>query len=94
MFLDVAPPLPRSAQRLGLTVESHDSGARPLPDGATRWANQQSSRLPHKLLRFDGVPEPEGPASLEGSVDGGPGVAREGVDEVGGIVAIVSASDP
>jgi hypothetical protein len=35
--------------------------------------------LPHERLRSGGVPEPEGPASLEGSASGGPGAVREGV---------------
>jgi hypothetical protein len=50
--------------------------------------------LSHELLRSDNVPEPEGPASLEGSADGGPAAAREGVGKVGGVVAVLSASGP
>jgi hypothetical protein len=41
------------------------------------------------LLRSGSVLEPEGLASLEGSVGGGPGAAREGVGEVGGVVAVL-----
>jgi hypothetical protein len=50
--------------------------------------------LSHELLRSGSVPEPEGPASLEGSADGGPAAAREGVGKVGGVVAVLSASGP
>jgi hypothetical protein len=50
--------------------------------------------MPHILLRSDGVPEPEGPASLEGSADGGPGATREVVGEVGGVVTVCGASGP
>jgi hypothetical protein len=92
MFLDAAPFLPRPAHRLGTTVESHDPGAQPLPDGAARWVNRRSSRLPHRLLRSGGVPEPEGPSLLEGSACGGPSVAREGVGDVGGMVVVRGAS--
>jgi hypothetical protein len=94
MFLSTAPPLPRFAHRLGPAVESHDPGARSLSDGAVRWVNRQSSRLSHGFLRSDDVLEPEGPTSLEGSVGGGPGVAREGVGEVGGVVVVFGASGP
>jgi hypothetical protein len=50
--------------------------------------------LPHGLIRFGGVLEPKGPASLEGSASGGPGAAREWVGEVGGVVAVVGANGP
>jgi hypothetical protein len=50
--------------------------------------------LPHRLLRFGGVLELEGPASLEGSADDGPSAAREGVGEVGGVVVVRGASGP
>jgi hypothetical protein len=50
--------------------------------------------LPHVLLRSGGVPEPEGPASLEGSVGIGPNMAREGVSEVGGVVTVRGVSGP
>jgi hypothetical protein len=49
--------------------------------------------LPHELLRSDGIPEPEGPASLEGSASGGPGMVR-GVGEVGGVISVRGASGP
>jgi hypothetical protein len=45
-------------------------------------------------MRSDGGLEPEGPASLEGSADGGPGAATEGVGEVGGVVSVRCASGP
>jgi hypothetical protein len=56
--------------------------------------NQHSNRLRHELFRSDGVLEPEGPASLEGSVGGGSSMVREGVGEVGGVVAVRGASGP
>jgi hypothetical protein len=56
--------------------------------------NRRSSRLPHVLFKSSGVPEPEWPASLQGSADGGPSVVREGVGEVGGVVVILGASGP
>jgi hypothetical protein len=43
--------------------------------------------LPHILNRSDGAPEPDGPASIDGSADGG-GTVREGVGEVGGMVVL------
>jgi hypothetical protein len=80
--------------RLGPTIESNDSGAQPLLDGVVRWVNQWSSQVPHGLLRFGGVPEFEGPGSLEGSAGGGPDVVREGVGEVGSVVMVRGASGP
>jgi hypothetical protein len=50
--------------------------------------------LPHGLSSTSGDPEPEGPASLEGSTDGGPGTVREGVSELGGVVAVRGVSGP
>jgi hypothetical protein len=50
--------------------------------------------LPHILLRSDSVLEPEGPASLEGSAGGGPGATREGIGEVGGVVAVRGSNGP
>jgi hypothetical protein len=50
--------------------------------------------LPHRLSSTGGDPEPEGLASLEGSTGGGPGAAREGVDELGGMVEVRGASGP
>jgi hypothetical protein len=49
--------------------------------------NCQSTRLPHRLNKSDGVPEPDGPASGDGSVGGGRGgAARVGeVREVNGV---------
>jgi hypothetical protein len=91
-FLGAAPPIPRSVHRLGSTVQSRDPGARPLSDGAARWSNRWSSQLLHILFRSGGVPEPEGPASLEGSANGGPGVVREGVGDVGGVVVVHGAN--
>jgi hypothetical protein len=60
--------------------------------------------LLHGLKSISGDTEPEGPASLEGFTDdgleseglaslggsagGGPGVTREGVGELGGVVAV------
>jgi hypothetical protein len=87
-------PSSSTAHRLGPTVESHDLGAQPLPDGAAWWVNRRSSRLPHGLFKSDGIPKPEGPASLEGSASGGPDAAREGVDEIGGVVAVRGADGP
>jgi hypothetical protein len=81
------------AHRLGPTVESNDPGTRPLMDGAVKWANQWSGQLPHKLFRSGGIPESEGPASLEGSA-GGVGAAREGVSEVGVVVVVRGTSGP
>jgi hypothetical protein len=43
--------------------------------------NCQSTRLPHGLNRFGGVPEPDRPTSVDGSAGGGGGAAR--VSEVG-----------
>jgi hypothetical protein len=43
--------------------------------------------LPHELFRSSNVPEPDGPASIDGSADGR-GATREGVDEVGGVVVL------
>jgi hypothetical protein len=83
-------PSSLAAHRLGPTVEPHDPGAQPLPNGATKWVNRWSIRLPHGLFRSGGVLESEGPASLEGSADDG-GVARDGVD---GVVAVRDASSP
>jgi hypothetical protein len=80
-------PCSSTAHQLGPTIESHDPGARPLPDGATWWASQQSNRLPHRLLRSSGVLEPKGTVSFEGSASGGPDAAREGVGKVGSVVA-------
>jgi hypothetical protein len=94
MFLDATPSLPQPVHRLGPAVESHDLGAQPLSDGAVWGANRRSSRLSHRLFRSDGVTEPEGPAPLEGSAGSGPGVAREGVGEVGGVVVVCGASGP
>jgi hypothetical protein len=49
--------------------------------------------LPHGLNSSGGVPEPDGPASGDGSVGGdGGGVARVG--EVGGVVSVYGASGP
>jgi hypothetical protein len=78
---------------LGSIIESHDLGARHLSDGVAKWANRQSSRLPHELLRFGGVPGSKGLASLEGSAGSG-GVARDSVGEVGGVVVVRGASGP
>jgi hypothetical protein len=52
--------------------------------------NRRTTWLPHRLNRSDGVPEPDGSASIDGS-DGG--TARDGVDEVGGVV-VLDASGP
>jgi hypothetical protein len=84
-------PSSSAAHWLGPVVESHDPGARPLPDGAVKWANQQSSWLPHGLFRSGGIPKSEGPASLEGSACG---AARDSVDEVGDVVPVCGASGP
>jgi hypothetical protein len=107
MFFNAAPPFPQPAHRLGPVIESHDSGAQPLSNGAARWANRWSIWLPHGLFRSGSVLEPEGPASLEGSVGSSEGPAslegsvgsslgtmREGVVEVGGVVAVRGASGP
>jgi hypothetical protein len=71
-------PSSSAAHRLGPAVESHDPGARPLPDGVAWWVNRRSSRLPHGLFKSDGALDHEGPATLEGSAGGGLGVTREG----------------
>jgi hypothetical protein len=83
-----------TAHWLGLGIESHDPGARPLPDGAVKLVNRRSSQLLHALLISGGVPESEGLASLEGSVGSGGGTTREGVGEVGGVVTVHGASGP
>jgi hypothetical protein len=82
-----------AAQWLDLAVESQDPGARPLPDGAAKRANHHSTRLPHRLNRSCGVPEPDGLASREGSAGGGGGGAAR-VGEVGGVVSVCGASVP
>jgi hypothetical protein len=64
-------PSSPAAHWLGPTVESHDPGTRPLPDGVVKWANWQSNQLSHGLLRSGDVPESEGPSLLEGSADSG-----------------------
>jgi hypothetical protein len=87
-------PSSSAAYWLGPAIESHDPGARPLPDGTTWWLNQRSSRLLHRLLRTGGVLEPEGPASLEGNAGSGSDAAREGVGEVGSVVPIRGDSGP
>jgi hypothetical protein len=64
-------------------------------------ANRQSTRLPCRLFRSDGVPEPDRLASVDGSADGVPkpdglssvdgsgrGTVREGVSEVGDMVVL------
>jgi hypothetical protein len=94
MFFNAAPPFPQPAHRLGPVIESHDSGAQPLSNGAARWANRWSIWLPHGLFRSGSVLEPEGPASLEGSAGSSLGTMREGVVEVGGVVAVRGASGP
>jgi hypothetical protein len=71
-----------ASQRLGPTVESQDSGTQPLPDGAVKQANCQSTRLPHRLNRSSGVPEHDRSASRDGSTGGG-GDGAVGVSEVG-----------
>jgi hypothetical protein len=63
-----------------------------LPVGAAKWANCQSSRLLHELIRSDGVPEPDRPIFVDGGTDGG-GAAREGVGMVGGVM-VFRMSDP
>jgi hypothetical protein len=65
-------PSSLATHRLGSAVESHDPSARPLPDGVVRWTNRRSTRLQHGLLRFGGVPESEGSASLKGSAGDSP----------------------
>jgi hypothetical protein len=92
------PPSSLAAHQLGPTVESQDPDAQPLSDGAAWWTNRWSSQLPHGLLRSDGVPEPEGPASLEGSAGNGP--TRRGKGSVRlaawwrSVVAVVLGVDP
>jgi hypothetical protein len=53
-------PSSSAAHQLGPVIESHDPGARPLADGAVWQAYRRSSRLSHRLFRFDGVLEPKG----------------------------------
>jgi hypothetical protein len=48
--------------------------------------------LPHGLNRSGGIPEPDGLALVDGSVDGG-GVARDGAGEVG-VMVVRGASGP
>jgi hypothetical protein len=74
------------------TVESHNPGARPLPVGAVKRVNRYSTRLPHKLNRSDSIPKLNGSASIDGS-EGGGGMARDGVGEVGDMV-VRGASGP
>jgi hypothetical protein len=50
--------------------------------------------LPHGLSTTSGDPEPEGLTSLDGSTGGEPGAAREGIGELGGVVAVRGASSP
>jgi hypothetical protein len=85
-------PSSSATHQLGPAVKSHDPGTRPLPNWVAKWANQRSIWLPHKLLRSNGVPEAKGFASLQGSADGR--AARDGVSEVGGVVAVCGVSDP
>jgi hypothetical protein len=47
-----------------------------------------------ETLEIGGVPEPEGPASLEGSAEGGPDVMSEGISDVGSMVVVHGASGP
>jgi hypothetical protein len=77
-----------AAQQLGPVVESQDLGARPLPDGETKRMNHQSTRLPHGLNKSGGILEPDRPASGDGSASSGGGAARDGVGEVGAVVAV------
>jgi hypothetical protein len=49
--------------------------------------------LPHGLNRSGDVLGSDGPASVNGSTDGG-GVARDSVDEVGSVVVVRDASGP
>jgi hypothetical protein len=83
-----------AAQWLSPAVESQDPGVRPLPDGAAKQVNHRSTQLPHRLNRSDGVSEPDGPVSGDGSAGGGGGAARDEVGEVGGVVVVRSASGP
>jgi hypothetical protein len=83
-----------AAQQLSSAVESQDLGTWPLPDGAAKGANRHSTRLPHGFKRSSGVPEPDGPASGDGSTGGGGGMARDGVSEVGGMVAVHGTNGP
>jgi hypothetical protein len=62
--------------------------------GVARCVNQRRSRLLHGLSSTNGDPEPEGPALLEGSTCGSLGVPREGVGELGGVVAVRDTSGP
>jgi hypothetical protein len=50
--------------------------------------------LLHGLSSTGSDPESEGPSSLEGSTGGGLGAVREGVDELGGVVAVHGANSP
>jgi hypothetical protein len=43
--------------------------------------------LSHRLNRSGSIPEPDGPASVDGSTGGG-GAMREGVSEVGDVVVL------
>jgi hypothetical protein len=67
-----------------------------LPDRVVKRANRRSTRLPHGLNSSGGVPEPDGPASGDGSVSGGgDGAARVGeVGEVDDVVSVRGASGP
>jgi hypothetical protein len=58
-----------------------------------KWANYQSTQLPHRLNSSGGVPEPDEPASGDGSAAaGGGGAARAG--EVGGALSVRGTSGP
>jgi hypothetical protein len=85
-----------ATQWLGSIIESQDPGGQPLPDGVAKRANCLSTRLTHRLNSSTGVPEPDGPASTDGSTyGGGSGAAR--VDDVGeddGVESVRGASGP
>jgi hypothetical protein len=58
-----------------------------VPDGAVKRVNHRSTHLLHGLNRSGDIPEPDGPASVNGSADGGSGGAtRVGEDGDDGYV--------
>jgi hypothetical protein len=83
-------------QWLSLTVESQDTGVRPVPDGVVKWVNHQSTRLSHRLNSSSGVSEPDGSTLGDGSTGGGSGGAARvsEVSEDGGVVSVSGASGP
>jgi hypothetical protein len=81
-----------AAQRLSPIIESQDLGVWSLPHWVVKQANRQSIRLPHGLNRSGGVPEPDRPASGDGSAGGGGD--GSGAARVGDVVSVCGTSGP